>query len=234
MEDRRSGGPTYAEEPSLIYKIAKYWIHGLAYSFLMGFITIGLLFAIVFLLIIASIIGIIIGFALIFLAIGWLNKTITGYIWKIECRGGWQSLLGHGLMLFVALLIVSLPLIFVSYYIYSNFFVGIIFDYGILAIVNGVIAKAVATYFQEKAAIYGYTPGTKGGRTPASPMTTCPYCNAVFPYREIDLSIEGTAPCRTCGAIIQDPRYAPGGPRRPGLPRDQGPGPGDTGPSEWG
>ena len=219
MEDRRAGSPIYTEESSMLIQIGKYWGHGILYSILLAIALIPLLSV---LLISASIgiIGLILGMAVLFLAIGWLNKIITGFIWKIECRGSWKSLTGHGLGLVAGLLLISIPLVFVEIFFYYSLVLYYVISFGAVPIIQGVVAKYVASYFTTSDASVAFP--SAGRRPSRGPMATCPYCNAVFPYREIDLSLEGTAPCRTCGAIIQDPRYGPGGTKRPGHPRNNG------------
>ena len=211
---------TYAapDEESPIMTLGRYWAHGFLYQIGLVFALIPILFALVLLILFISIIGIVIGLALLFMVLGWVNKFLSGVIWKIQCRGAWTSLIGHGLVLILGILAISVPLIFVDVLLYTSPLLYYIIQYGPVPIIQGFVAKAVAKYFEDKDASTIY-PTRKGG-TAAGPMTTCPYCNAVFPYREIDITVEGTAPCRSCGAIIQDPRYGPGGPRR--VPRSTG------------
>ncbi|MDF1537960.1 MAG: hypothetical protein P1Q69_03565 [Candidatus Thorarchaeota archaeon] len=234
MDDRRPDSTAYREEPSMLMVIGKYWAHGILYTTLMAIAIIPVLAVLLITAIIIPIIGIFLGLGVLFLAIGWINKLVAGVIWGIECRGHWQSLVGHGLGLLVGLLILSIPLIFIDLLFAYNIILYYLIQFSIVAIIQGILAKYVADYFaiadfgSSSVRTYpgrgAFPPPTSRG-TPREPMTTCPYCNAVFPYREIDLSLEGTAPCRTCGAIIQDPRYAPGGPRRAGHPRSSGIGP---------
>ncbi|MFW9849309.1 MAG: hypothetical protein ACFFF4_09215 [Candidatus Thorarchaeota archaeon] len=212
MDDSRAGGYTYSDEPSQLYTIGKYWVHGFLYQILTTVVLIPTLFAMIFLIIVISFIGLIIGFGLLFMAIGWANKAISGYLWKIESRGAWTSLIGHGLALFIALLLVSFPVAYIQIMFYYSIVMYYVIAYGPTPIIQGYIAKSVAGYFSDDMTQKAFA--VRSGQTPKGPLTTCPYCNAVFPYREIDITVEGTAPCRTCGAVIQDPRYRPGGPRR--------------------
>jgi hypothetical protein len=215
MEDTRPGGPVYSDEPSPIMTIGKYWVHGFLYQIFLVIALIPILLAMIFLILLISIIGIIVGLVFLFLVIGWVNKMLAGAIWKIDCRGAWTSLTGHGLAVIVALLVISFPLALIDVFLFYNPILYYIVQYGPVPIIQGVVVKAVAKYFEDSESSTMFPTG-RGG-TPTGPMTTCPYCNAVFPYREIDITMEGTAPCRTCGAIIQDPRYRPGGPKR--VPR---------------
>lgn len=218
MDDNRIGSPPiYAEEESFIMQLGRYWVHGILYSILGGIALIPTFVVLLFFTLFIGIIGLILGLVVVFLAFGWVNKMIAGFIWKMECRGSWQSLTGHGLGLFFVILVLGIPVLFVEVFFLYNPLLYYIISYGPVTILYGAAAKYVASYFKETEGSVITMPGSRG--VSKAPMTTCPYCNAVFPYREIDLSLEGTAPCRTCGAIIQDPRYAPGGSRRPGYPR---------------
>ncbi len=212
MEGPRSGGPAYSDEPSFIVTLAKYWGHGFLYQLFNTFALIPILLALVLLTLVISIIGLIIGLVLMFLVIGWINKMLSGFIWKIECRGAVTSLIGHGLAVFLALLLISFPMLFLGIFTGYNLILYYVIQYALIPLVQGYIAKAVAKYFEDSMPTTAFP--TQRGGTAGGAMTTCPYCNAVFPYREIDITPEGTAPCRTCGAIIQDPRHQRGGPRR--------------------
>ena len=212
MDGPQSGGPAYSEEPSIIVTIGKYWGHGFLYQLFNTFALIPLMAALLILTLFLSIIGLVLGLVLVFLVIGWVNKVLSGFIWKIDCRGGFMSLTGHGFAVFLALLLISFPMTFLGIFMWYNLILYYVIQYAIIPLVQGFIAKAVAKYFEDDASATAFPRG-RGG-TAAGPMTTCPYCNAVFPYRQIDITPEGTAPCRTCGAIIQDPRHRLGGPRR--------------------
>ena len=86
--------------------LAKYFIHGIAFSIL--FLILGIVWAFVFafLVIIGFIIGLIIGLGLLFLIVGYLNSLITFYLW-FEVRTSFWDLFFHGLALFVILLVVN-------------------------------------------------------------------------------------------------------------------------------
>ncbi len=196
-------------------KIGRYFIHGLVFYLLMAASTIVLAAVLVMLVLLASILGFIIWFGVVFLLWGLVNGKLCSWLWHFEVRQHWTSLIGHGFVLFIILLILELPIEFLDLGMAATgVSYPVIFIIGIIAypFIDGFVGKAVGNMFAET-----HIPSTRRQlpRTPAGALTNCPYCGAVFPYREIDLTREGTASCRQCGATIQDPRFRPGGPRRP-------------------
>ncbi|TFF68647.1 hypothetical protein EU520_00040 [Candidatus Thorarchaeota archaeon] len=152
IEEAPRPEPT-SDDDSIPSKIARYFLHGIVYSVIMFFATIMLLVVASFLIIIGSLIGLILGFGLIFITMGWLNASIAGFIWDLDVSSGWQSFLGHGLLLFVLLFIVHVPfLIFEAIYSGMAFGTGVIFfvtEIFVMAIVDGYVGKRVAGYFSD-------------------------------------------------------------------------------------
>lgn len=86
--------------------LAKYFIHGIAFSLLFVLLAIVWVFVLVVLVGLGFIIGLIIGLGLLFLIIGFLNSLITIHLWFEVKTSSWD-LFFHGLVLFIVLLIVN-------------------------------------------------------------------------------------------------------------------------------
>lgn len=122
--------------------LGKYFLHGLAFSVLMFGVVIGWVFVLAFLLIIGSVIGLIVGIVILIYIMGWLNVSLTRYFWHIRVDSEWKALLAHGFVLFIALLLVSIPQLIVSALIPSV--VTSIILFFVYCFVDGFVAKNVA------------------------------------------------------------------------------------------
>jgi hypothetical protein len=128
--------------------LAKYFIHGIAFSILFLILGIVWVFVFAFLTIIGSIIGFIIGVGLLFLIVGFLNSTITFYLW-FEVKTSFWDFFFHGLALFMILLVVNG--IFVS--VPSLVFPGIATTVATLILatfLNGFVGKKVAGLWEKE------------------------------------------------------------------------------------
>lgn len=90
--------------------LAKYFIHGAAFSVLFLVLSVAWIFVFAFLTVVGSIIGIIIGIAVLFLFIGYANRSITGFLWFPVKMSFWSTLL-HGFVLFLILLPIHVGMI---------------------------------------------------------------------------------------------------------------------------
>ncbi len=214
-------------DDSFMANIGTYFVSGFLWSIGLEIVIYIMLLVIVFLLLLLGIIGFIVGFAALFLAIGWLNVKLMGYFWKMDIRTKWTSLIGHGLLLFLVLLIVHLPLTIYDLFTadtLTNLLIYLAIAFGPFSIIDGFVVKKVAGMFEEThqrvqpRRYYGLemepATGYVSQQPPPSqmrgyrgPLTECPYCGAVMPYGEQDVSAFGFANCRSCGAQLRDPRY---------------------------
>ena len=128
--------------------LLRYFLHGLAFSII--FLVLEFVWAIIFAILIevGLIIGFIIGLILLFLIIGGLNSFLTDLIWSIPIKTGWKSLLGHGFILFIALILVHIPAIAVDF-IVPNLATTIVL-FIIYALIDGFVAKNVAAHWEEE------------------------------------------------------------------------------------
>lgn len=125
----------------------KYFIHGIVFSILLAILAFASTFGFLVLSTVGAFIGLIIGFVLLMLIVGSANAVLTALLWFPMKFGLW-SLLGHGFVLFITLLIVNaifiLPL--------SLAFPGIatsIVTFTIGSFLYGLVGKWVAGWFEE-------------------------------------------------------------------------------------
>jgi hypothetical protein len=137
-----------ANQLSLPSKLFRYFIHGIAFSILFLILAIIWIFIFAFLIVIGSFLGFIIGFVVLFFFIGGLNTFLTRWIWSTDIRSDWLSLFIHGLGLFFALLIASLPMFFLIGTPYSlALSIALFVPY---ALIHGFIAKNIAFALREQ------------------------------------------------------------------------------------
>jgi hypothetical protein len=94
--------------------LLKYFLHGLAFSVIFSLLAFVWAFILVLLAMVGAFIGLIIGVIILFFIIGGLNSFLTDFIWSIPIKTKWTSLLGHGVVLFIALVLVHIPSFVVS------------------------------------------------------------------------------------------------------------------------
>jgi len=135
-------------EVSRISILLKYFLHGISFSGL--FLVLGIVWVFIFavLVIIGFIIGFIIGLLLLFFIMGGLNTVLTDFIWGIIIKSDWKSLLAHGFVLFIALLIVSIPSLIINSSVLN--LATLILVFIIYCFIDGFMAKSIAGYWQEE------------------------------------------------------------------------------------
>jgi len=195
--------------------VGKYFLHGLLYSLLMMAFAVVWAFFFVFLVVAGSIIGLMIGLGLFFMGMGLVNKFIAGSIWGINGRDAWTSLLGHGFVLFLGLVLVQLPWMLVDVFFVDAsaqiYYVYVAVQFLVMAIVDGVVGRTVASMFEETGTSTAtWRPSQQSSPTAAGAPYFCPYCGVSFPYKDADISPDGIAVCHQCGGTLHDPRYKRG------------------------
>jgi multiple sugar transport system permease protein len=138
--------------------LVKYFAHGLLFSIInltlslvwVFFLT-GVAVFVPFLGLVVGILGIlgltIVVFLIYFFVEAGINTFLTKRIWKIPIISDWKSLIVHGFVLFVALLVVSAPLLIVILYVPSLPVAVVLFL--LYCFVDGYVAKSVASSWQE-------------------------------------------------------------------------------------
>jgi hypothetical protein len=134
--------------------LVKYFLHGLAFSVL--FIVLALIWAIItaVLLVVGLFIGFIIGIIILFYFIGGLNAGLTSLIWSLQVKTNFLSLLSHGFVLFIILLLAGIPQ-FILLLGWPSLIMSVILSV-VYAFADGFIAKTVASRWEFTAEEYEY------------------------------------------------------------------------------
>jgi len=136
------------EEEPWWKNLLKYFLHGLAFSVIMFLLSFVWAVILVILVVTGLLIGLIIGFIVLFFIMGGLNSFLTDLIWSIPIKTKWTSLLGHGFVLFIVLIIVGIPSIIISF-VAPNLAIAIVLFIA-YAFIDGFVAKSVATAWREE------------------------------------------------------------------------------------
>ena len=170
---------------SVLKTITKYFIHGFAFSVI--FIAFAFIWAVIFalLLVIGSFIGFILGFVVLFFFLGGLNSFLTDLIWSIPIKTAWKSLLGHGFLLFILLIIVHIPAVVIEFIVPGLATILALFIFN--AFIDGLVAKNVAGWWKKQGFEYA-----KEGKKPRGFLKKCVRCG-----REIPIASEECPYCRT-------------------------------------
>jgi ABC-type dipeptide/oligopeptide/nickel transport system permease component len=128
--------------------IAKYFVHGLAFSILFLVLSFVWVFVSAFFTTIGGIIGFIIGFVLLFLLVGFANSLVTSYLW-FEVRYGFWDLLIHGFVLFAILIVVNIAITVVAASVISGIAATLV-AFAIGSFVEGFVGRLVASWWSEE------------------------------------------------------------------------------------
>ena len=126
----------------------RYFLHGLLFSLISLMLVFVWAFFAVALIFIGSILGLIIGIVLLFFIFGGINTYLMQGIWGISIKGNLLSLFTHGLALFLALLLVSIPSLIINL-LAPNIAVSVIL-FVFYCFVDGYVAKAVGGNWEEQ------------------------------------------------------------------------------------
>lgn len=128
-------------------ELAKYFIHGFAFSLLFTILTIAWAFLLLVLVALGFIIGLIVGLGFLMLIVGFANAIITTQLW-FPIKAGFLDLVLHGLVMFIALLFVNGIFILGP----SLMFPGIattVVTFIIAAFVDGFVGKQIAGFWSD-------------------------------------------------------------------------------------
>ncbi len=140
--------PPAAPTKRLDFKtISKYFIHGFAFSVIMIALFFVWVVITVFPAVVGSFIGLILGFVVLLFMLSGLNCFLTENIWSISTKTEWMSLLGHGFVLFFALIIANIPSIIIGLTAPNLAVTMVLFV--VEAFVDGFVAKNVAVFWEE-------------------------------------------------------------------------------------
>ncbi len=131
---------------SLSSQVGRYFLHGIAFSLLLALLVFLWAFVAGFLVIAGYVIGLIIGIVLLFFIVGGLNIVLTETIWGVSIRENWQSILGHGLLLSIILVLAGIPSLLVSLY-YPSLTTTIVL-FVVYAFIDGYMARWIAAIWE--------------------------------------------------------------------------------------
>ncbi len=193
-----------SEEQNAIHMptlIAKYFLHGVAYSLLVIGLTFVSILLLVALVVIGSILGLLLGFLIMIMGVGYVNSFLSGYFWNIQTPTKWFSLLVHGLVLMIAIGFASIPFMILEYLAASLapvfFAITILVLFVVHSIVNGYLGKAVASRQGESDSSWTHEQSMTAYRE------TCPYCESAFVYKASAVKRDGTIKCFYCNQCFK-------------------------------
>ncbi len=167
---------------------SKYFLHGMVFSILYLALAFVWVFLLVVLVIVGFFIGLMVGLVVLFFIVGGLNNFLTNLIWSVPIKTDWKSLLLHGLVLFILLLIVHIPNAIVNF-LFPNIGLQIVV-FLIYAFVDGFVARNSANWWKKPPEEYEPLQ-----QTPQSFLKKCPNCG-----QEIPIASET---CPHCGSKQQ-------------------------------
>lgn len=126
--------------------LGRYFLHGIAFSLLLIILVLVWVFIAALLVVAGFIIGLIIGITLLFLMLGGLNVLLTESIWGTTIKANLMSLLGHGILLLIALVLAGLPYFWFEQ-VYPSLTTTIV-SIVIYAFIDGFIAKNIADIWE--------------------------------------------------------------------------------------
>jgi hypothetical protein len=132
---------------SLLSLCVRYFLHGIAFSLLFFVLVFFGVFLTFFLVTIGSWLGLIIGIVFILFLMGALNVGLTEIIWGTMIGTSLKSILAHGILLLILLVLAGLPSSLVR-----NISPGLtttIIMFVIYCFIDGFIARKVALIFEE-------------------------------------------------------------------------------------
>jgi hypothetical protein len=128
--------------------LLKYFIHGFVFSLLFFLLTIAWLFGMLLLIVFGSFIGLIIGAGILMLIVGCLNTFLTSLLW-FPVKTSFWSITGHGIVLFMVLLVVNGIFVTVPSLAFPGIAAGV-FALIVGSLVDGFVCKKVASWWEEE------------------------------------------------------------------------------------
>lgn len=127
----------------------KYFLHGIAFSLI--FLVVGIAWAVITVLLVVCglFLGLAIALVLLFVLMGYVNSFVTEALW-FPVRTASLTCLGHGLLLFLALLPLNLIVLGVQAFVTPNILVALVI-FVATAPIAGFLAKSVASLWRTEA-----------------------------------------------------------------------------------
>jgi hypothetical protein len=147
-----------ADDDSTGIIVAKCFMHGAAFVYLMVVLLVAWIFVALMIAVrivpgvqlgALSILSIIIAnFAIMFIAVGWLNAQVSQHVWKVQVKQKWRSLLGHGFLLSIVIAIAGIPFMIIN----SMMLSADLWTYVEFLIVSFLIHSSIIGYFCKRIA----------------------------------------------------------------------------------
>jgi hypothetical protein len=134
-------------EESFPRLIAKYFLHGMLFSVISLGLSFVLAFVLVVLVAVGLWIGLIIGFALLMFMFAGINVFLMARLWDIWVKADFMSLLFHGILLTIALILVSLPVFIVNRFVSGPVITITVFI--VYCFIDGIVAQGVGMIWEE-------------------------------------------------------------------------------------
>jgi hypothetical protein len=128
--------------------VAKFFLHGIAFSVLLLILVIVWAFLVAFLVFTGFIIGLILGLIIFLFIEGGLNILLTEYIWHVSIKQDWKGILGHGLLLSVVLGLAGIPSLIINLDVPSWITATALFV--VYCFVDGFLARRVALVWERQ------------------------------------------------------------------------------------
>jgi hypothetical protein len=129
------------KKESIWESCGKYFVHGVGFSIIFAILTIVWAVILAFLVIVGFIVGLVIGLGLLLLFVGFVNSFLMSMIWGVSTKSNFLSVLSHGIVLLIALLLVGV--IFMIPLLIDSSITMQILIIVISAIPRGFVAKKV-------------------------------------------------------------------------------------------
>jgi hypothetical protein len=128
--------------------LAKYFLHGIAFSLIFTALAFLWIFGYFALIVLGSFIGLAIGFGILMLIIGGINCFLTSLLW-FPVKTSFWSILGHGIVLFIALAVVNAIIVTVPALAFPGLVTTIV-TFIISSFIDGFASKGVAGFWKEE------------------------------------------------------------------------------------
>jgi len=128
--------------------LAKYFLHGVAFSLIFATLVFLWAFGFFALIVLGSFIGLAIGLGLLMLITGGINCFLTSLLW-FPVKTSFWSILGHGIVLFIALIVVNVIIVAVPSLAFPGLVTTII-TFIISSFIDGFVSRGVAGFWKEE------------------------------------------------------------------------------------
>ena len=127
--------------------VGRVFVHGLLFWLLTVALFVGWFFLAFVLVNVGYLLGLFVGFVVLFLAFGYINGALAGYLWGFERESGWLYCFLHGLLLFVLVAGVNFFFVYVPSLMWRGWAVWMVAFVGGVFL-DGLFGRLVAGWFK--------------------------------------------------------------------------------------